>query len=45
MLNISPLLIWHLRYPFGSTMTEFGPTAVSSLVSEADKAKIVSFDV
>ena len=39
----SYLGIWHLRHPF--SILEFGLVAVSGLVSVADRAKRVSFDL
>ena len=45
VLSISLFLIWHLRPPFSSIWTEFGPAVLSGLVSVADKAKRVSFEI
>ena len=47
VLSIKLLLIWYLCHLFRSTLTEFGFTAASSLVSAADKAKgeALTFDL
>ena len=42
---LSLLFTWQLRHPFSSVFAEFALAAVSGLVSAADKAKRVSFDI
>ena len=39
------LLIWYLHHSLSSTLAEFVPASVSELVSTADKAGRVSFDL
>ena len=45
VLSISLLFTWRLRHPFSSIFAEFALTAASGLVSAANKAKRVSFDL
>ena len=45
MLSTSLLLTWHLLQPFSSILTSFGLSAVSGLVSAADKAIRAHFDL
>ena len=45
MLSIGHVLIWHLRHPFRGSLAEFRLAAVSDLVSAADKAGRVNFDL
>ena len=45
MLSTSLLLTWHLLRPFSSILARFGLSAVSGLVSAADKAIRASFDL
>ena len=45
VLTICLLLTWHLLHPFSSIFAELKLEAVSGVVSVADKAKRVSFDL